>query len=346
MADIVLADHGIEFDGTTLEQRPLGGAESSFIMLAEKFAERGHRVRAYSCCRQPVTHKGVQWLPLHRGLPEAADLYIANRSDLILRAVPKARRCVFWIHNPAGYLKKWRYLWKLAVRRPQIAVLGPDHASTVPSWVPSAGVLEIPYGVNADFAAAAVERDQAPKPRALFVSNPLRSLDWLLTLWESRIHPVMPDAELHVFSGKATYGAVGDSKAAAMKRVLDQAEALAGKGVVLRDPIPKAELLTEYQSSRALLYRGDIGETYCLAVGEAQTLGLPAVVQAIGSTAERVVDGVTGFVAADEVEFASQALRLLQDDALWLSQHKEALARQRSWTWDKVADFYEREILP
>ena len=343
MADIVLADHGIEFDGTTLARQPLGGAESSFIMLAEVLAARGHRVRAYCCCRAAVRHNGVQWLPLAEGLPDQADLYIANRSDRLLRAVPRARRCLFWIHNPGGYLKKWRYLWKLTLRRPLIVALGPSHAATVPSWIPRAGLLQIPLGVNGSYAAAPA-RQALPKPRALFVSNPLRSLDWLLDLWARRIYPAMPEAELHIFSGKATYGAVGDNKAAAMSRVLDQARSLADKGVVLREPVPKSELLREYQKARVLLYRGDIGETYCLAVAEAQTLGLPAVVQAIGATAERVVDGITGFVAEDDAAFVDHATALLGDAALWQRQHQEALARQRSWTWDRVAERFEAQI--
>ncbi len=46
MANIVMADDGIRFDGTTPELGPLGGAETAFIALAEALARRGHRVLA------------------------------------------------------------------------------------------------------------------------------------------------------------------------------------------------------------------------------------------------------------------------------------------------------------
>ena len=73
--------------------------------------------------------------------------------------------------------------------------------------------------------------------------------------------------------------------------------------------------------ARAMLYRGDAGETFCLALAEAQALGLPAVVQDLGAVAERVIDGVTGTVAADEDAFVAAAIALLGDDALWRRQH-------------------------
>jgi glycosyltransferase involved in cell wall biosynthesis len=57
---------------------------------------------------------------------------------------------------------------------------------------------------------------------------------------------------------------------------------------------------------------------------------------------ERVIDGMTGFVAKTDEAFAQAAVRLLTDDALWLAQHRAALARQRSRSWDTVAADFER----
>ncbi len=71
------------------------------------------------------------------------------------------------------------------------------------------------------------------------------------------------------------------------------------------------------------------GEAFCTALAEAQSIGLPVVVQPVGMVAERVVDGVTGMVAADDAAFAAAAIRLLRDDERWRRFHKEALARQR-----------------
>ena len=119
---------------------------------------------------------------------------------------------------------------------------------------------------------------------------------------------------------------------------------MGGAGVVLRDPVPKAQLARELGTARVLLYRGDPGETFCLSVGEAQAAGVPAVVQAIGCVAERVIDGETGFVAPDDDAFARDALRLLDDDDLWRGQSQAAVRRQRGWGWDEAAAAFEGMI--
>jgi len=343
MATIVMADDGIAFDGEVMRQRPLGGAETAFTSLAEAFAARGHAVTACNNCPNPGMHAGVEWRRIAEGLPARADLYIANRGDkLILAMGRRARRTVFWIHNPARYVLKLRYLWKLAWKRPAIVFSGPSHLATYPDWAPGQRIV-IPYGI-ADLFREAQPAAEPPPPRAIFTSNPMRGLAWLLELWASRIHPGLPTAELHVFSGPATYGAAGRAKAAAMQAVLERARHLSNYGVVLREPVAKSVLVDELRQARVMLYRGDPGETFCLAVGEAQAVGVPAVVQPIGATPERVVDGITGHVAPDDDEFASAAVRLLADDSLWRMEHRAALERQRAWGWGDAAQAFERLI--
>lgn len=340
MAHIVMADDGIVFDGRTLDERPLGGAETSFIEMANALAARGHDVHVYNKCESALVHRGVHWHPIADGLPASADLYIANRGDKLIRQVPGARRTIFWIHNPAGYLLKWRYQWKLALRRPTIVFSGASHAGTYPAWAFAGGREIVLYGLTDLFCHA--ERRAPPPPRAVFTSNPLRSLDWLLDLWEAKVHPAVPAAELHVFAGIATYGAAGQAKAGRMGPVLERAAALAGQGVVLRGPVPKVQLVDELAQARLLAYRGDIGETFCSAVAEAQAMGVPTVLQDIACMKERVIDGQTGFVTQGAEDFAARSIRLLTDDALWAAQHAACLDRQRAWRWDHAAREFER----
>lgn len=343
MARIVLADDGIVFDGRTPEQGPLGGAESSVIQLVEILAARGHDVSVHNRREAPLDYKGVKWRPIADGVPDTADLYIANRGDKLLKLCEGAKKTVFWTHNPCGYMLKTRYLWQFLRRRPVIVFIGSYHATTLPGWVPDGGRRTIPYGLPDLFCGADAARD-VPGPRAIFTSNPLRGLDWLLELWATRIEPAVPGAELHVFSGAATYGAAGVRKGNAMAEVLGRAEALEGQGVRLRAPVGKAQLIDELRLARVMLYKGDINETFCLAVAEAQCLGVPTVVQPIGSMPERVRDNETGFIAADEEAFALAARRLLTDDALWRTQHARALETQRTWRWPDAAAAFEELI--
>lgn len=343
MAVIVLADDGIAFDGTTPEKGPLGGAESSVIQLVEVLAARGHDVTVYNQCEAAIDHKSVKWRRIADGVPDHADLFIANRGDKVLRLCKDAVRTVFWTHNPCRYMLKARYLWQFWHRRPVIVFIGDYHATTLPGWVPDGGRRTIPYGLPDLFCEADVG-DTAPGPRAIFTSNPLRGLDWLLDLWAHEIEPQVPGAELHVFSGAATYGAAGARKSGPMGDVLAKAESLRDKGVCLRAPVGKAKLVEELRLARVMLYKGDINETFCLAVAEAQAMGVPAVVQPIGSMPERVRDRETGFIAADDRAFTLAACSLLTDDALWQQQHRQALQIQRGWRWDDAAAAFEELI--
>ena len=339
MADIVMADDGVAFDGHTGETSPLGGAEAAFVSLAETFAARGHRVRAFTNCAAPLAHKGVAWAPIAHAMPDTADLYIANRGDRLIARVPNARTRVFWIHNPGAYLKKLRYIRALWRWRPIIVVIGDYAGRTVPWWLPKRGLVVIPYGL-ADVFRHATERP-VPPAIAIFTSNPQRGLNWLLDLWTDLIQPMVPRAELRIYAGPAVYGTAGARHAEAMARVLDRAAALADQGVRRLAPLPRAALIDALQQARVMLYRGDLNETYCAAVAEAQALGVPAVVMPLGSLPERVVDGVTGVIAGDENAFATAAVQMLTDDAQWRRMHVAALAQQRGLSWDDVAVRFE-----
>jgi len=340
MSTVILADDGIVFDGQTPEKGPLGGAESSVIQLVEILAARGHDVSVYNNCEQALDYKGVKWRPISDGVPDTADMYIANRGDKLLKLCEDAKRTVFWTHNPCRYMVKFRYVRQFWQRRPVIVFIGDYHANTLPGWVPDGGRVTIPYGLP-DLFCDAEPAYQPPGPRAIFTSNPLRGLDWLLDLWRDEIAPKIPDAELHIFSGTATYGAAGVRKGDAMGQVLAKADSLADVGVKLRKPVNKATLIDEIRLARVMLYKGDINETFCLAVAEAQAMGVPTVVQPIGSMIERVRDGETGYIRSDDAGFALAARNLLSDDVLWSTQHENALKTQRNWRWTDAAAAFE-----
>jgi len=94
-----------------------------------------------------------------------------------------------------------------------------------------------------------------------------------------------------------------------------------------------------------MLYLGHKVEAFCLAVAEAQAMGVPAVVTSRTVLPERVDDGVTGFVRDDPNEFANAAIGLLTDDALWRRQHEAALKVKQGISWDEFAARFETAVL-
>jgi len=126
-----------------------------------------------------------------------------------------------------------------------------------------------------------------------------------------------------------------------MDEVLERAGSLAGHRIRRFAPVGRTELAAVLSGARVMLYRGDPGETFCLALAEAQAMGVPAIVQPLGSAPERVIDGMTGRVAEDDDAFATAAIAALRDDALWRQWHLAALATQGGSSWDAVAGRFE-----
>ena len=239
---------------------------------------------------------------------------------------------------------KWRYLYKLWKWKPYIVFSSNYHAQTYPSWAPSGKRIIIPYGVD-DIFRESKNTNKIPGPKAVFTSNPLRSLDWLLDLWSKFISSQIPDAELHIFSGSKTYGEYGKAKESIMKPILEKARALAKRGVILREPVPARNLIVELLSSRVIVYKGDSNETFCSSLAEAQACGVPAIVQDLGCVAERVIDNKTGYVLNDEKEFADALIGLLENDVLWGGMHSNCLKYQRNWDWKDAAKKFEEIII-
>lgn len=331
---VVLADAGLAFDGLTPRERPLGGAESAFVALAEALAAQGADVHAFARDARAIEHLGVKWRAVGAPWPEKIELFIANRSPRLIGAKLDARKRVFWLHNPAQFLSKPRYLWPILLRRPTLVFAGPSHASTAPGWLPGKRVL-IPLGVETPFLETP-RAPGAPPPRAIFTSNPTRGLAQLLLLWRESIRPAVPNAELHVVSGPGVYDATGP-RAAAMRAALADAEASRDDGVVVRPPMPKTDLARALGEMRLLAYLGDPGETFCLAVAEAQAMGVPAVVRPVGAVGERVRHGETGFVEKDHAAFAAAAVRVLREDDLWTRMSAAALQNRAGASWSHAA---------
>lgn len=340
MARIVFLDDSFPFTGASLREKPLGGIQTATVMLAEEFAKRGHYVEVRGMIASDEKHYDVLYRPLFAPWDDAKyDLVISNCVAKLFKYV-RGKKRVLWLHGPAKYMRKPRHLWPYLRYRPELVFLGDYHRSTWPRWIPVFDEALIPHGVGQPFIGAA-ELETPPSPRAIFISNPRRHLDWILDVWKKYIHASMPVAHLHIYAGRSNYGLRRDDK---LDHALSKVEKYKEEGVFLHDPLPKKELLEALQESRVMLYRGDLGETFCFSAAEAQAAGVPLVTAGIGSLKERVVDGKTGFMCEDPKAFARMALRLLREDDLWRTQHRAALASRDALSWDKVALEWEKDF--
>ena len=145
----------------------------------------------------------------------------------------------------------------------------------------AAGAEIIPYGCSRSLPDGAAAR--APPPTAIFTSNPLRGLDWLARSL-GRAHPACG----------ADGGAAHLCRRCGLRPRRHAASAADGRGFgscrgarrCRGPPLParRTRGAGEARCSAlgSMLYRGDPGETFCLALAEAQAMGVPAVVETPG----------------------------------------------------------------
>ena len=324
-----------------LEEKSIAGTQTAFIELSRAFEKTGNIVNVYTDTLKVLKTDCRTWNQLSQvDVNIDYDLMIVNVSPYLFENFKhiKTRKKILWIHNDAKYLLYWNRLKHLLKFLPVVVFSGKYHKSTLPFYIPTGGRRIIPFGLSS-VVFEIEEINQTPiDKKVYFTSNPLRSLRWLVDIWVKYIHPEEPSASLHIFSNWKTYGAWGSIVKNRMKDELDYAESFKEYNIVLRDVLPKKELFQELKTGRAMFYRGDKAETFCLAVAEAQALGLPAIVCDLGSMKERVEDGVTGIVAKNDEVFIEAALNVLRDDNLFNSMSNSSKKRCKVINWEMAAN--------
>ena len=341
MTKILIIDNGIEFDAVICRKKPIGGAETAFVSLVESLAKLNFEVVVYNNSINTGLINGVYWNKLDNSIVDQSfDFLIINRGDKYLNFKKSFKKRFFWIHNPAKYLIKWRYLSKLLFNHTTIVFSSEYHLKTYPIWAPAKDKVIIPYGID-DFILDKRKKISPPHPQAIFTSNPLRGLNWLLDRWEYEIFPKVPNAKLHLYTGSSTYGSFGRKHLTSMTPILQRANDLKHKGVLIFEPVKRRALIDVIQKSRVLLYQGSNDETFCMSVAESQTLCVPSVVCDLGSMSERVINNQTGFVCDKKNEFSNSVIKLLRDNDCWNYFHDNLIKNQYHKSWEEVAKMWQ-----
>jgi glycosyltransferase involved in cell wall biosynthesis len=345
MASIVFADATLRYDGRDLERRPLGGTETSVIRCSQELARRGHQVTCFTNCDGPVEHEGVAWRPLSSAPPEECDLYIACHQPYLLPFVPRPKRRVLWVLWPANQLRHYKKILRMWLYRPIPVLVSHYQAKTYSRLLPRRNPqIVLPFGLPDDIRGHAPLATVPPR-RAIFASNPTRNLRRLVEIWASSILPRVPDAVLDVY-GVHQLAPGEDAWSAWEGSVLPPGMPAHVKASVRVHPsASRPDLIAAMRGSRVMLYLGHKSESFCISAAEAQALGVPAVFAPVTALPERVIDGVTGFVRADETEFAERAVALLTDEDLWRRQHEAALQYQQGISWSEHAGRLEAALL-
>ncbi len=278
-------------------------------------------------------------------MPETCDLYLPVHQTELLGLVRRPRRLALWIVWPARQLRHYKRVISQWRHRPIPIFASLDGAGTYAWWLPRhEPKIVIPLGLPDDIRGLP-PLAEPPAPRAIFMSKPRRNLRRLVEIWLEQIVPRVPGAVLDVY-GTAARGPADDTWSRLSGKALPANVPAAQRSSVQIHPgVGREELMRTVRNARAMLYLGHKAEAFCLAVAEAQAMGVPSVVAPATVLPERVIDGVTGFVRGDAKSFAEASVALLTDDALWRSQHESALRLRQGLSWAEVAARMEFALL-
>jgi glycosyltransferase involved in cell wall biosynthesis len=344
MASIIFADTTRRYDGRSLEREPLGGTESSVIRLAQELARRRHEVTVYSNCDAPIEHEGVRWRPIGGAAPAECDLYVAIQHPYLLGLVKRPRRRAIWVLWQANHLKHYKQIWRMWWYRPIPILISLHQVHIYSPFLPRREPhIVLPHALPADVRGGA-PRDPPP-PRAIFASNPHRNLRRLVEIWADAILPRVPNAVLDIYGVHDLAAGVDAWEAWRGTLLPARMTPEVKRSVRVHPTATRVELIAAMRAARAMLYLGHKVEAFCIALAEAQALGVPAVVAPVAAVPERVIDGLTGFHRADPAGFADAAVALLTDDALWRRQHEACLRHQQGITWSEHAGRFEAALL-
>jgi glycosyltransferase involved in cell wall biosynthesis len=351
VARIVFADSTNRYDGHSLATQPLGGTESSVCHMAAALARRGHDVACHTNCDAAIEHEGVAWRPLApawqgTARPDGADVYVAVQHPRLLSLARRPRRRVMWMMWRPNNLRHYKQVPRMWWYRPRPVFISDHQAAQYSLLLPPIGRPRVVHFGLPEAVRGHAPLASPPPPRAIFASNPVRNLTWLIQIWANAILPRVPGGELHVYGIRDYAFRYGGAWRAPIEPYLPPGLSPAALDSLKVHPTATREALwAAMRDSRAMLYGGHKSEMFCLSLAEAQALGVPAVIRPEGCVAERVRDGETGFIHTSDADFVASAVALLRDDALWRRQHDAALALQQGLSWDESAAQFERAIL-
>ena len=313
---------GKPWNGSTIYTEPLGGSESAVAYMARALSRLGHSVVVLThgpsifvdnvhYVHAPRPEDAYPYLQGLQHIPQW-DVIISSRRLDVLERPMNTKLVVFWAHDiprePAS------------PRCHIFFVLSKFHAGTW-GWAPDNPEPFILTSDGVDVAAVGTPLPLADRDpnKLVWISNPDRGLPVAAYILQD-IRQRWPEMELHAFGRSAVYGWGPEAEAPHLPRDLR------AEGVVLHDPLPRAQLFEELKTAWAVFYPTHWPETFCMATLEAQACGTPVIAPPHGALPETVKGGILTY------DFLN-AISQLRNKSRWrkLSLAGREFAEQHDW---------------
>jgi glycosyltransferase involved in cell wall biosynthesis len=286
-----LAGKCLPIHAYSLDERPLGGTETSIIRVADFLQKAGHEVTVFSSHRSPPESSPKYRSVADISTAEPADILIAVQDWWPLFWPIKASRRMFWTGDGAEQYLTYGLGDKRVQKQIDLLLVASNwHAQHLceESGFPISRTVSVGCGVNLDWFGGGEQRN---RKRLIYTSTPYRGLELVPSLY-LELKKKHPDLELRVFSGLSVYDT--DTKFSGLRK--QQFDDLLPIIKSLPDcqyfgNILQQDLARELMRSGLYFYPNTWRETACICCIEAKAAGCPIVTTNYGALSETVGKG-------------------------------------------------------
>jgi glycosyltransferase involved in cell wall biosynthesis len=259
------------------------------------------------------------WTPLVTGVPVVSVVHHVHREQWPEVFGTTRAKVGWWLESaaaPRAY-RAARYIAVSSATRDELVGLG----------VSAERIEVVLSGLDAPTSSVHYDTQGPPSLVVLGRLVPHKRVELALETL-ARLRPTWPDLSLTVV-GQGYW--LPELQAHSERLGVDKAVRFAG----FVSDVEKADLLA---AARVNLLPS-LKEGWGLAIVEAASLGTPSVaMRSAGGTAESIVDGETGLLAAGEVDFVEQVSKILADAELRERLSAGARSHAAQFSWDRTGD--------
>jgi len=341
----LLIDNGQPFNLNTPYTDPLGGSETSILLLSKGLSDLGHSVIILTPNTVNVPEqKGNRLLHNINAMPSIipeADFIIFNRNSLNEELYRSNKRLFCYCHDAYDqqHILSWMLEPKLVDRVEKFLCVSKWQKNTFHKYmkIPNEKMVVVGNSLDESLYYGYTERNLN---KLMFAGIPYKGVEALKDLFEDIcIRSKLDNLELHIFSSMGLYGS--DDKE--YEKQFSQLKKT--KGVVLRSLESMKALAKELASSSLYIHPSTYHESFGMLTIQAQAAGCLPVLVNNGANTEVVINGETGFIVDGKTiwnskcynNFVNTVVALLNKDKNELYKHRlKAQTWAKQWSYIKV----------
>jgi len=330
----------LEFDGNSIENRPLGGAETCIINLSKELAKK-HNVTVLCNCKNEGVYDKVEYKDLYTMTKHSSDVAIILRQPFMVELFKTmkitAKKKYLWLHDFAATpvhtgirasYKKYK----------KIVTLSNWHMKDVFEFFQFKSKVASKFNIIGNAVDTKIFKKRPikikDKVKLIYSSTPFRGLDVLHKAFKLISKKV--DAELNVYSSMKVYSASDENFKDLYKKLK------LTKGINYHGSVVQRELARAMMDSHILSYPSTYPETYCITTQEAIACATPIATTMLGALAETVPASCVSYsIPKDAKSFTNSVLDIVNNYKYYLKRTKKQKVptwKQRAKEWRKMIE--------